>query len=151
MHEHRSAHAAPTTTSVRGLGVCDVLQVELAADQAADVRRALGARIAALRQRLAAADDDERCELQHALRLLEQMHTREPALLGPAGLVLELVQACFTDAIAALARQLHTGAEPLPQIAHHTQAAAAWAKTLGDCRAVTSYTFEPGLDPAYAW
>ena len=35
--------------------------------------------------------------------------------------------------------------------AHPPQAAAAWAKTLGDCRAVTSSTFEPGLDPAYAW
>jgi hypothetical protein len=138
-------------TTVRGLGVCDALRVELAPRQVEDFQRALEARIAALEQRLAGADDDERHEFHHVLRTLGGMRTREPVVLGPAGLVLDLVQTCFAEAVDALTRHLHRGAEPLAGLEHHTQAAAAWIKTLSDCRAVEGYSFEPDADPSHAW
>jgi hypothetical protein len=147
MQEHRSAHSAPMPTTVRGLGVCDALRVELAPRQAEDFQRALEARITALEQRLAGADDDER----HVLRILRGMRTRESVVVGPAGLVLDLVQTCFAEAVDALTHHLHRGAEPLARLEHHTQAAAAWIKTLSDCRAVEGYSFEPDADPSHAW
>jgi hypothetical protein len=150
MHEHRSAHS--TQTTVRGLGVCDALHVELAASQAQSLQRALEARITALEERLpSAADEHERHELDHTLCLLRGMRTNEPVLIGPAGLVLDLVQACFAEAIDTLARHLQHGAEPLARLDQHTRAAAAWIKTLSDCRAVEGYTFEPDADPSHAW
>ena len=142
--------------SVRGLGVCDVLRVELEPVQ----RPGLEAQMTAFERRRAAvaAAEPERSEATgEALRLLAQMRAALPPrdgspliLSGPAGLVLELVDACLTDAIARVARRLeHAPRRGL--IAAELEAAGAWIATALDCAAVEDFSFEPGADPAHAW
>ncbi len=71
-------------------------------------------------------------------------------LSGPAGLVLELVDACLADAIACVARRLeHAPRRGL--ITAELEAAGAWIATALDCAAVEDFSFEPGADPAHAW
>src|ERR1700754_474848 len=103
MQVEGTAAALRVAGSVRGLGVCDVLRVELAPVQ----RPLLDAQIVELQRRWAAEPG--------AAGLLARMRTKLPArddpsqvLSGPAGLVLELVDACLTDAVTRVARRLAT-------------------------------------------
>jgi hypothetical protein len=138
--------AAPRLAgSVRGLGVCDVLRVELEPVQ----RPGLDAQLAGLERRLA--------ESAEARRLLGLMRDGLPprddpaqVLSGPAGLVLELVDACVTDAVRRVARRLESTSRP-GLIAAELEAAGAWIATALDCAAVEAFSFEPGADPARAW
>ena len=118
---------------VRGLGVCDVLRVELDAEQQLD------AGFAALERRYATEPE--------VIRLLAAMRAAPP-LIGPAGLVLELVRACLADAVARLATALEA---PGGLQSAELTCAAAWAATALDCVAVDGFSFEPGADPAHAW
>ena len=61
--------------------------------------------------------------------------------------MLELVDACLTEAVATVARRLeHALRRGL--IAAELEAAGAWVATALDCAAVEDFSFEPGADPA---
>jgi hypothetical protein len=156
MQSDRSAAVAATSGSVRGLGVCDALHVRLAGVQLAGLVQALEARIAALAGGApedAAARGEER-------RLLSRMRAQLPdgpggwfALVGPAGLVAEVVQACVVEAVQALARGLGEGVPGTwsPELVDHAGGASAWIATALDCRAVEAYCLETDADPVHAW
>jgi hypothetical protein len=164
MQEDRIAVEARLAGTVRGLGVCDALRLELEPAQRAGLEIALAARAAALegsRAQLEAAARarvlESEAELEHTgheLRLLSRMRTSLPAyagarfvLTGPAGLVLELVSACLATALAqGHDAVVSVGATTLtcpPEL----NAAAAWITTANDCGAVEAYCFEPDVDP----
>jgi hypothetical protein len=165
MQSDRSAAEGRVAGTVRGLGVCDALRVELEPVQRAGLDIGLAARAAALEQRsagrAAGVRADELADVDDALRLLARM--RAPlrpggaapfVLVGPAGLVLELVDACLADAVARLAQSLgQAGACTSGSAAFDATllAAAAWIATALDCRAVDGFCFEPGVDPVRAW
>jgi hypothetical protein len=150
MQADRSAGEARTVGSVRGLGVCDVLRIELDPVQRAGLELQLAARVAALERR-GEPDGEE-------LRLLARMRARVPAsvgrsfvLVGPAGLVVELVGACLAAAVAGLHARLGEGAAWSAASERDLATVAAWIATALDCQAVEGYSFEPGVDPVHAW
>jgi len=156
MQWDRTAAEAAMSGSARGLGVCDVLRVELAAVQHAGLVAALDARIAAL----ASGEPGTAARRGEQRRLLRRMRAPLPerggpsyALVGPAGLVLELVHGCLADAVRALARRLEESPWPAssPALASEAAAAGAWIATALDCRAVDGFSFETGVDPAHPW
>jgi hypothetical protein len=136
--------------SVRGLGVCDVLRVELEPVQ----RPVLDAQIAELERRRLASSAPDTVEVLRLLALMrEALPARDdpsPVLSGPAGLVLELVDACVTDAVRRVSQRLET-APRRGLVAAELEAAGAWIATALDCAAVEDFSFEPGADPARAW
>ena len=166
MQVNRIAEAPDATGSVRGLGVCDVLRVELAPLQRAELVAQLAARVHALERRHADVEGMLRLgpqgpsalrvlgETDDELRLLNRIRASLPvdagerfALAGPAGLVLDLTRACAAAAMARAVTELE-GARPCPD---ELEAAAAWIATMRECEAVESYCFEPGVDPLHAW
>jgi hypothetical protein len=156
MQWDRTAAEAAMSGSARGLGVCDVLRVELAAVQHASVVAALDTRIAAL----ASGEPATAARRGEQGRLLRRMRARLPdpgaapsALVGPAGLVLELVHGCLADAVRALAQRLADSPWPAwsPTLAADAATAGAWIATALDCRAVDGFCFETGVDPAHPW
>ena len=151
MQEHRTA---PPAGSVRGLGVCDALRVELVPEQLDDVERVLSARIAALEARGHEAGTEGSAETHRALLRMRVERANLPVLVGPSGLVIEIAQACMGEAVLALSERLRAGAghpSELSGLARAACAVAAWVATLSDCREVEGYTFEPGVDPAGAF
>jgi hypothetical protein len=156
MQWDRSAAMAAMSGSARGLGVCDVLRVELAAVQQASVVAALDARIAALESgepATAARRGEQRRLLRRMRAPLPDRAAAPFALVGPAGLVLELVHGCLADAVRALTRRLEQSPWPAwsPALAAEAAAAGAWIATALDCRAVDGFCFETGIDPPHAW
>jgi hypothetical protein len=167
MQSDRSAAPAGASGSVRGLGVCDALRVELIGPQWPGLTRALDARIAALARAApedAAARTEERRLLVRVRERLPEAPRASFALVGPAGLVLAVVHACVVDAVGALARGLEAGAAAPGRgvgggvpgswpaaLARDAEAAGAWIATALDCRAVEGYCFEPEVDPLHAW
>jgi hypothetical protein len=156
MQWDRSAAAAAMSGSARGLGVCDVLRVELAAVQHASLLAALDARIAAL----ASGEPGTAARRGEQRRLLQRMRAPLPArpgapfaLVGPAGLVLELVHGCLVETVRTLAQRLEQSAWPAwpVRLAGEAATAGAWIATALDCRAVDGFSFETGVDPAHAW
>jgi hypothetical protein len=156
MQWDRSAAEAAMSGSARGLGVCDVLRVELAAVQHPSLVAALDARIAALE----AGEPATAARRGEQRRLLRRMRTRLPdragppyALVGPAGLVLELVHGCLADAVRALGQRLADSPWPAwsPALAAEAASVGAWIATALDCRAVDGFCFEAGVDPVHPW
>jgi hypothetical protein len=137
--------------SVRGLGVCDVLRVELAAVQRRGLEERIAARVAELERR------ERGEEATQALRVLAQVRAglasrdASPLILtGPAGVVLALVDACVADAITRVAAALDGAPPRSPRLTDQLEAAAAWIGTALDCAAVDAFCFDPGVDPAHA-
>jgi hypothetical protein len=173
MQVDRIAGVVRVAGSVRGLGVCDALRVELAPVQRAALEAQLTARTAALEQRRAAleavaractgphANEGELTGVRDELRLLTRLRAEMPTLApeaftftGPAGLVLELVGACLAAAVTCADARLGEGRPGAPWAAaceRELEAAAAWIATALDCRAVEEFCFEPGVDPRNAW
>jgi hypothetical protein len=156
MQSDRSAGSAAVTGSVRGLGVCDVLQVELSDVQRPGLARALEARLAEVAQ--GAPEDapgrgDERRLLARLRAQLPEDASDAFTLVGPAGLVLGLVHRCLVDAVAALCRALPESGPPslAAEPAHAAAVAAAWIATALDCRAVERYCFDSEHDAVHAW
>jgi hypothetical protein len=173
MQVDRIAGVMHLAGSVRGLGVCDVLRVELAPVQRAGLETQLKARTAALERRRAdletaqraltgpPVNDEELTDVRDELRLLARVRADVPALApepfaltGPAGLVLELVGACLTAAVTCADARLgegELGAAWTGACERELEAAAAWIRTALDCHAVEAFSFEPGVDPVHAW
>jgi hypothetical protein len=168
MQVERIAGVVRVAGSVRGLGVCDALRVELAPVQRAALEAQLRARTVALEQRRAALEavapapnDAALTGVRDELRLLTRLRAEMPAFApdtftftGPAGLVLELVGACLAAAVTCADARLSEGQPGAPWAAaceRELEAAAAWIATALDCRAVEEFCFEPGVDPRNAW
>jgi hypothetical protein len=166
MQVNRTAEAPDATGSVRGLGVCDVLQVGLLPLQRAELAAQLAARAHTLERRYADVEGMLRLgpqgppaaraleETDDELRLLARIRESLPAdaderfaLAGPAGLVLDLTRACAAAAMARAVTELEAS-RPCPD---ELEAAAAWITTMRECEAVETYCFEPGVDPLHAW
>ena len=166
MHPDRIADPARHAGSARGLGVCDALRVELTARHRPGLERTLADRRAALEQQIHARvralspppEDPELLHLREELRLLERMRGALPeppadafVLLGPAGLVLELVARSLRAAVGELSAGLEEGGDHPAGHAGTLEAAGAWITTALDCRAVEAFSLEAGVDPVHAW
>lgn len=159
MQEDRSADAARVTGSVRGLGVCDVLRVELEPVQWSGLERGMAERIAELERRQdelrregGVAEHDALTRTREVLRLLTRMKAApgRSVVTGPADLVAELVDTCLSDAVARVSERLTSAGGGSPRCSawmDELEAAGAWIATALECAAVTDYCFEPGLDP----
>jgi hypothetical protein len=131
--------------SVRGLGVCDVLELELTLEQ-----------IDGLDERIAALGDAGSDEQRRLARLLCDRLPQAPPywLAGPAGMIGELVRASLCDAVERLAA---VAADPPRDPAGCAEldcagvAVSAWLRTYLECRRVEAFSFEPGLDPEAPW
>jgi len=169
MQPDRTADPARHAGSARGLGVCDVLRVELTARHRPGLERALAERAGECRRRAHAllaeaqaatspSDDPEVLRLREELRLLERIRAGLPdppagafLLLGPAGLVLELVADSLRAAVGELAAGLEEGGAHPAADAGPLEAAGAWITTALDCRAVEAFSLDAGVDPVHAW
>ena len=152
---------------VRGLGVCDVLRVELAAAQVPGLiaeleelrgpleeerLRALGA----LERSAAASPVAERDvdDVEHRLACLRAMRAQLPrpdtaapaVLVGPADLVLETARGAARNAADELAEALRRSAHDPDAVRERAAIVQAWVDTWMDCRAVESFAFEPEMD-----
>ena len=196
MQVDRIAGVARLAGGVRGLGVCDVLRVELDPAQRSGLLEQLRSRIATLeRVGRGAADEgagdaldegagdaldegagdapdegagdapdeaaDDPARVHEELRLLARIRADLPpsaadpfTLTGPAGLVLDLVGACLSRAVATAHARLGEGEPGVLWVAgceRELEAAAAWITTSLECHAVEAFSFEPGADPVHAW
>lgn len=176
MHEDRTADPARLAGTVRGLGVCDVLRVELSPRQHPALEAEIARRATALQRGIDSAQAKERRgpapprrggassaedrELQHLrvqARVLARVRDALPShpdatfvLTGPAGLVLALVAGCLRCTVAELDAGLGEGTAHPAAGAAQLEAVAAWIATALDCRAVETFCFEPGVDPVRA-
>ena len=168
MQADRSADVARLAGTVRGLGVCDVLRVELAACQQSALARELQRRAAVVKGELRAlearrlprrrsAEESELTRLRTEARVLARVRGALPGdactpfvLVAPAGLVVELVTACLRTVVATLAAGLGEGPAHSAAAVGPLEATAAWIRTALDCRAVEAFCLEPGVDPLRA-
>jgi hypothetical protein len=153
MQSERIAEASALSGSVRGLGVCDALRVELVAEQLPGLIEQLDAHSAALRDEIerrgaAAIPGDPRgaAQLEEAeseLRLIELLRgelppmgeTSEPFLvIGPAGPIGAMVRGAMRHAVETLSELVlatsRHDAGGRDRLAHAAAAAAAWVRDL---------------------
>jgi hypothetical protein len=139
MQSQRTAEASALSGSVRGLGVCDALRLELLPEQLPQ----LVEQVEALRR---SSDGYE-------LRLASLLHDGLPApdisspftFIGPTHLVHDLVRSSLRASAEELAAALSAGA--LDRLADAVACAAAWARTRLECRAIEAFSFDPEADP----
>jgi hypothetical protein len=155
----------PPAGSVRGLGVCDALELELLPvqvpwliDQLEELRGPLEEQL----QREVATEpaDEGRVEaIEYGLRLLRLIRESLPSsgstdavrFVGPSGMVERVARGTLVDAASTVSEL--AAADPLDLIALRDAlaAAAAWATSLLACTQVTGYGFDPEADPAQQW
>jgi hypothetical protein len=139
MQSQRTAEASALSGSVRGLGVCDALRLELLPEQLPH----LVEQVEALRR---SSDGDE-------LRLVSLLRDGLPApdistpftFIGPTHLVHDVVQSSLRASAEQLAAALSAGSSD--RLAHAVVCAAAWARTRLECRAIEAFSFDRDADP----
>ena len=169
MQSERIADASALSGSVRGLGVCDALRVELAAEQLPGLIERLEAHRAALRdemerRRAAVMPRDLRGtaqldEAENELRLIELLReelptageTSEPfAVIGPAGPIGAMVGGAMRHAVEALSQLVvatsRQDAGGRDRLTHAAAAAAAWVRTYVEAQAVEDFSFDTERD-----
>jgi hypothetical protein len=170
MQAERTAEMAALSGSVRGAGVCDVLQVELQPVQRAlllerveTLRSSLEEELA--RQLRAAAPSDQRAAealrlARYELRLVELLDARLPScdvdapfeFVGPADMVARLARECLAIAVKDVAQLVDAdgmrGPRARARLITAANAAGAWVRTFVDCQAVEESSFDPSADPA---
>jgi len=166
MHHKPTAAGDRDAGTVRGLGVCDVLEVEIEPVQLSWLIDELDETRGPLEEQLArerASGDTEAVDAAaYELFLLRSMRARLPAdadgervrFLGPSGMVMRVVRGAARDVIAALgelaaARELD--AQGRATLRATAVAAAAWVETLVDCEAVVAFNFDPDASPIRPW
>lgn len=168
--------AVPTRSTVRGLGLCDVLSVELEPCQIAGAiehleerREPLNEAFEQARTRWDAIAESERAsmrELEHelsksayALRILTMLRGQLPTphhpdpimLVGPASMVSGMIAAAARNAVDDLGELIRESPK-IDQEAHArlraaVAAVAAWVETYVDCEAMEWFTFDAPYDP----
>ena len=163
----------PPTSSVRGLGVCDVLEIEIAPvqlpwliDELDEIRGPLEEEL--VRERatwaLSGGQDTEAVDAaEYELVLLRAMRARLPAtpiaepvtFAGPSGMVMSVVRGTVgnvTAALGELAASLEArDAQGRAVLRSTAAAAAAWVETFVDCETVVGFNFDPDADPMRSW
>jgi hypothetical protein len=139
MQSERIAEASALSGSVRGLGVCDALRLELLPEQLPQ----LVEQVEALRR------SSNGYELHLANLLYDRLCASDTAFpftfVGPTHMVRDIVLLSLHAAAAALAGALSTGSSE--RLADATVRAAAWSRTYLECRAIEEFSFNPGADP----
>ena len=173
MHGEPTAIDALARPRVYGLGVCDVLRVELdpvqlpwLIDEIEEMRGPLEEQLQRTRAEHERRDDDETArelaERSYHLRLLRLMRARLPCrdyeqpttFLGPSAMVSDIVQATMRNVTATLSETAarSPGDRQQEEFLHRTAIAArAWVETFLACRAATSFNFDGEADPGRQW
>jgi hypothetical protein len=163
------SHGPPWSERVRGLGVCDALQLRLQPAQVPALLDEIEAHRDAHRQALevaAAATEHERRRVDDAADEDVERHQRTLAILqavrdqvapgghgprlvaGPAPLVSALVEGAARGAAEALLERAGAGRwlsrEAAGRLLDAARVALAWAETLADVRELEWFTFEEG-------
>jgi hypothetical protein len=167
MQYHRNdgttlASPSPPVERVCGLGVCDVLRIEIDGSQVDSLRDEIDELRRVIDDAIGVATDRGREELPRLLyeseilsmigRELTGGGRSEPVVVvGPAPMMSELVRGAARDAGERLVERLdqraprnRTSAEALVAAA---DVAGAWARTLVAVEAVEGYSFDPDFDP----
>ena len=141
MQSQRTAEASALSGSVRGLGVCDALRLELLPEQLPQ----LVEQVQALRR----ASDGYELHLANLLYdALPAPDTSSPfAFIGPTHIMRDIVRRSLDAAAAALAEALSNGSPD--RLADAAVCAAAWARTHLECRAIEEFSFDPEADPPH--
>jgi hypothetical protein len=139
MQSERIAEASALSGSVRGLGVCDALRLDLLPEQL----QQLIEQIEALRR---ASDGYER----HLANLLYDGlpapdSSSRFAFIGPTHIMCDIVRSSLRAAASELAEALST--ESSERLADAVVCAAAWARTHLECQAIEEFSFDPDADP----
>lgn len=160
----RRAAPPPPVDRACGVGLCDVLRIELDAcqieslrDEIDELKRVLDEAMVAAAER---GDDDGLNRCRYDREVLDMVagqlaggHGGERVVVvGPAAMLSELVGGAARDAGERLVDHLAerrprdgTSAEALVAAA---ELAAAWARTYAAVNAVETYSFDPAVDPA---
>src|SRR3954453_18276714 len=139
MQSERTAEVSALSGSVRGLGVCDALRLELIPEQLPQ----LVERVEALRRTSNGYELDLANLLYDALPAPDA--TSRFAFIGPTHIMCEIVRLSLHDAAATLGEALSTGSSE--RLADAAVCAAAWARTHVDCQAIEDFSFDPDADP----
>jgi hypothetical protein len=161
MQSERTVEETALSGSVRGLGVCDVLRLELVPAQLPHLVEQVEALAEEIRRPPAAASGRSNC-VQYELHLIELLRARLPvgevsepfALAGPAEMIGRIARGALRGAVEALAervRQPGRDREARAQLADDAAAAGAWVRTFIDVQAVEDFTFDPNADPREPW
>jgi hypothetical protein len=139
MQSERTAEASALSGSVRGLGVCDALRLELLPEQLPQLIE----QVEALRR----SSDGYELHLANLLYdALPAPETSSPfACIGPTHIMRDIVRSSLHAAAAALAEALSTGSSE--RLAAAAACAAAWTRTYLECRAIEEFSFDPDADP----
>jgi hypothetical protein len=169
MLPHRTAHGPPWSERVRGLGVCDALQLRLepaqlpalldeiearrtAHEEALEAALATSTGVESARRRAEAREDRERH--RRSLELLQAVRDQLPPagsgaaffVTGPASLISALVEGAARDAAEAPLAVANAGGtlsrDAAAQLRDAAQVAGAWAETLAAVRELEWFTFE---------
>jgi hypothetical protein len=173
MHDHRNDGAGlsstrravppPPVDRVCGLGVCDVLRVEIDGSQVESLREEIDELRRVIDEAISVATDREEAEELSRLlyesdvlamigrELIGGARSETMVVVGPARIISELVGGAARDAGERLVNQLGQGsrrdgasAEALVAAA---DLAAVWARTLVAVESVEGYSFDPTFDP----
>jgi hypothetical protein len=167
MQLERIAEASALSGSVRGLGVCDALRLELVPEQLPRLLEQVEALSAALEdeiehRRAATVPGDPRGaeQLESAeddLRLVELLREQLPAdgeaaepfvVIGPAGPIGTTVRGAMRHAVEALSELVlattRHDADGRDQLTRAATAATAWVRTYVEVQAVEDFSFESG-------
>ena len=169
MQSERIAEALELSGSVRGLGVCDALRVELLAEQLPGLVEQIETHSAALRdeierRRAAVMPRDPRGtarldEAENELRLIELLRGELPTareksqpfvVIGPAGPIGAMVRGAMRHAVEALSELVlatsRQDAGGRDRLTHAAAAAAAWIRTYVEAQAVEDFSFDTERD-----
>ena len=148
-------HGPPWSERVRGLGVCDALQLRLRPAQVPALLDEIEAHRDAHQQELetaASTEDVERHE--RTLAVLQEVRDQlapgaaGPLVAGPAPLISALVEGAARGAAEALLERAGAGRwlslDAAARLLESAQVALAWAETLADVRELEWFTFEAG-------
>jgi hypothetical protein len=171
MQAEAIAGGATSSGTVRGLGVCDALSVELQPcqlpwliDELEEMRGPLEDELQRLRCGCDGGDREELERSEYELRLLRMVRAQLPGagrqerpveLVGPSGMIGEVALNTMRHVVDVLSDLAHARPAADPQVAarlRDTAAAAnAWVRTVLDCRAVEAFSLDPDADPTAAW
>jgi hypothetical protein len=149
-------HGPPWSERVRGLGICDALQLRVLPAQVAALLDEIEAHRGAHQQALddaGDARDEDRERHAQALDFLQAVRDQlapdasGPRLVaGPAPLISALVEGAARGAAEALLERAGAGRwlsrEAAGRLLEAAQVALAWAETLADVRELEWFTFE---------
>jgi hypothetical protein len=165
MQSERIADASALSGSVRGLGVCDALRLELEAVQLPGLVEQVDADIAALKDEIdrrsgATTPGDPRGAEQveaaeDELRLVELLRDQLPeaadgpfVVIGPAGPIGTMVGGAMRHAVERLSERVlatrRHDADARRQLERAAAAVSAWIRSYVDAQAVEDFAFEPG-------